>query len=421
MGTDVLLKHALLQAFRGRFRFHNNRFQECGETAVPPESGRDLPDKAWRVLGRQVMALHEAYTGSGGEFSHDQNPIHRHQAGYQFYYLPRNVFRIQHVLQSLPWQEGNGLAQIVGPAGSAGEDGSLKVLDLGCGTGAFSLALLSQLGEFRDKAPQSLRIVLVDQGRSLLHLAEANIRALAALALPGSALHLELRPEGVEAYLASESRRGFFDIVGGGMMLNEMALLAPRRGSRRAVRFVSPLMRLPRKGGLILFVEPGTRKGYMNLMALREQIEGLPILFPCPHARPCPMWGPKVSRWCHVTRPLPDDFAFDADLRRKGGLGFAMREINLAGLAFQHSVTGRLQYPFKKLRGNRVVSGFLPGKRGKAKRNSDARTGRASSPDSVVLQCGEKGRLKEIPAASMGAYPRGLWMDAGSGRKTGKN
>lgn len=420
MGTDALLKQALLQAFCGRFRFHDNRFQESQDPAGQHHRGRGLPDGAWRVLVRQVMALHEAYTGAAGEFSHEQNPLHRHQAGYQFYYLPRNVFRIQHVLQSLPWEEGKGLAQMAGNAVPAGEKGGLRVLDLGCGTGAFSLALLSRLGELPGQAPRTLRIVLVDQGRSLLDMARANIQALAALALPGMALQLEPRPEGVEAYLASESRRGHFDIVGGGMMLNEMALLASRRGSRRAVRFVAPLMRLPRKGGLIVFVEPGTRKGYMNMMALRGQMEGLPILFPCPHAKPCPMWSPKVSRWCHVTRPLADGFAFDAELRREGGLNFAMREINLVGLAFQQSSTGRLQHPFKKLRGARVVSGRLPGKRGKAGRKSDAKDRGASAPDAVVLQCGEKGTLKEVPAASMGAYPRGLWLVAATGRKTGR-
>jgi hypothetical protein len=263
-----------------------------------------------------------------------------------------------------------------------------------------------------------MHIVLVDQGRALLDMAVANIRAFAALSLQRLQLELEPRSEGVEAYLASEPRRAHFGVVGAAMMLNEMALLASRRDSRRAVRFVTPLMRLPREGGLVMFVEPGTRKGYMNLMVLREQLGVWPILYPCPHGRPCPLWSPRVRRWCHATRPLPSPFVFDDELRRLGGLEFGMRELNLAALAVQQGPAGSPRAPFRKVQGARVVSGLLPGRKQKNKARSPRGAEPAGAPPAlVVLQCMAQGRLQEVPAEPLGPYPRGIWLAERGGRR----
>jgi len=420
MRSNTELRQALLNGFLTRFRFADKRFQPSAKPdGQEPGGATALPDAAWRVVARQVMTLHEAYTGGGGTFGKESNPLHRHQAGYQFYYLPRNLFRVRHVLDSLPWQEGAGIGQLAGGRKGATDAGTLRVLDLGCGTGAFSLALLSSIvdGGGNGAAPAAMHIVLVDQGRALLDLAVANIRAFAALALPRLQLKLEPRPEGVEAYLASEPRRAQFGVVGAAMMLNEMALLASRRSSRRAVRFVTPLMRLPREGGLLMFVEPGTRKGYMNLMVLREQLGGWPILYPCPHGKPCPLWSSRVRRWCHATRPLPPAFVFDAELRQLGGLEFGMREINLAAFAVQQGHAGRPRAPFRKVQGARVVSGRLPGRTQKSKAKSPRGAEPAGAlPDLVVLQCVAQGRLRESPAEALGPYPRGMWLAERGGR-----
>ena len=417
MSSDELLKEALLLAFLQRFRLQKSRFVASPGTAkADGKASLNMNDNSWRAVGKEIMALHESYTGGGGQFSHEQNPLHRHQAGYQFYFLPRNLFRVRQVLENLPWQNGAGLAQLAAGFEDQSNRKSLNVLDLGCGTGAFSLALLSHVGNTGVKGTFAVNIVLVDQGRSLLEMAQANIRAFASRALPHVPLSLEPRPEGVEAYLAAEKRRGVFGVVGAGMMLNEMSLLASRRGGKRAMRFIKPLMHLPMPGGLVLFVEPGTRKGYMNLMTIRDQLDGHPILFPCPHNKPCPLWSPKVNRWCHSTRPIPQDWLFDEELRRSARLKFAMREINLAGLAFQTGAKGRVLPPFYKPLGARVVSGRLPQKRGKPGKVTE-KPGSASG--AVVLSCGDQGTIKEIPAESLGEYPRGLWL-AQAGRRTSK-
>ncbi len=110
MRSNTELRQALLNGFLTRFRFANNRFQALANPDGQEAGGaKALPDAAWRAVARQVMALHEAYTGGAGSFGKERTPLHRLQAGYQFYYLPRNLFRVRHVLDSLTCQEGAGI------------------------------------------------------------------------------------------------------------------------------------------------------------------------------------------------------------------------------------------------------------------------------------------------------------------------
>ncbi|MCZ6626685.1 MAG: hypothetical protein O7E56_00505 [SAR324 cluster bacterium] len=433
----ALLKRALLQAFQARFRFGRGRFVPLGKGGAAhvgrggvahaktagglahAETAGGLPAAAWRAAGREVLRLHEAYTLGEGVFAHEENPLHRAQAGYQFYFLPRNFYRVRHVLGNLPWREGKGLLDLGEPSKEEEAPTPLRVLDLGCGTGAFSLALLSLLAE-REKLATGgldLRLELVDQGRDLLQMAVGNIEAYARLALPNLTLRIELHPEGVENYLAAAGKGEGFAILGGAMMLNELNLLAPRRGTRRAARFILPLRRLAAPGGLMLFVEPGTRKGYMNLIAVREQLGGLPILYPCPHGRPCPMWTPRVRRWCHATCALPPAFLFDGELQRQGRIRFRMRELNLAALAVQNTASGQAATPFLQARGSRIVSGRLPARDAPQPDGGIDGEGRQ-----VVLQCRGDGSLGELSAERLGPHPRGLWLPSGGmpARRVGK-
>jgi hypothetical protein len=261
---------------------------------------------------------------------------------------------------------------------------------------------------------------LVDQGSALVALAEANLRGFAARALPAMPLQIETRVDGVERYLADEEMQGGFALVGAAMMLNELDLLGPRRVSTRAEGFAGALRRLVRAGGCVLLVEPGTRKGYMNLMALREHLRSWPILYPCPHGGPCPMWEPTVRQWCHATRPLPSGFFFDAEVRRFAELDFEMRSVNLAGLAFQAQPGARASLPFQAVRGARIVSNRMPVR--STKESGDPRPrkrgrGRPASrpaarprPPQVVLECGADGQLRERPAEGLGSTMRGAWV-----------
>ncbi|HUJ74012.1 MAG TPA: hypothetical protein VL359_04100, partial [bacterium] len=205
------------------------------------EGGAWEPHQAKRV-GRQILALHEAYTTGGGAFAHEENPIHSHLAGYQLYFMPRNLFRVYHTLLDLPWQPLPARQRLApwldeGPAGP-----TLRVADLGCGTGAFSLAVLSWLasllpgtshGSAAEELP-ALHLTLVDQGRTLLGLAQATLQACARQLLPGLRLSMEQHPDGVERHLAKSAPP--HAIVGSALMLNELRLLGPGRAAERPLR-----------------------------------------------------------------------------------------------------------------------------------------------------------------------------------------
>jgi len=253
------------------------------------------------------------------------------------------------------------------------------------------------------RRPPPLHVVLVDQSRELLALAEAALRTFAARALPGVPLTVETHPQGVEAYLAEEGG-ATFGLVGAAFSLNELKLLAPGRSSRRAQRFTDPVRRLTRPGGLMLAVEAGTRRGYLNLMAVRDQWRPRPILYPCPHGQDCPMFNARVTHWCHATVPLPRSFFFDEPLRERAGIDFRMRELNLGALAVQNLEGQAPGAPFRARSGQRAVSDPMPAR---------GAPGRAAERPRIVLVCGPQGRLSEIPAGGLGPHPRGLWLEGG--------
>jgi SAM-dependent methyltransferase len=392
-----------------------------GARAAPTLPALDA--RGWRGVGRDVLALHEGYTQRRGAFAHAANPIHTRLVAYQLYYLPRNWYRVHRVLDELPWDSRAGL-----PAPWLGGEGgrpTLRLLDLGCGTGAWSLAWLAWLAQRRaapapQGQPPAIELTLVDQGHTLLELAVANLEAFARRALPGVSLHCDVHADGVEAFLAQRPQGRAYAVAGAAMTLNELSLLGPRRVSERAAGLAAALQARLQPGGCLLFVEPGTRKGYMNLMSLRDQLLELPVLYPCPHNRPCPMWGGAVRHWCHATERLPADFFFDVALRQRAGLGFDMRDLQLAAFAAQAAPTGgpagTPAAPFRLRAGERIVSAPM-----RARDPSTApvppqavATG-AGAAARIVLSCAPDGLLHERPAPPGGPYTRGRWSEGSGG------
>jgi SAM-dependent methyltransferase len=420
-----------------------------GERTGPPPAARGpagppLTRGQWRRIGRQILALHEGYTTGRADFSHEQNPIHDRLAGYQLYFLPRNLYRALTVLEELPWRPGAG--QALADAWGAREPGAplLRLLDLGCGTGAFSLAWLAWLAQCfpGGTGAPALHLTLVDQGRALLGLAEANLRGFAARALPGVPLRIDFRADGVERFLAAEPQGGKFAVAGAAMMLGELSLLGPRRTSTRAARFSESLRRRVVEGGCVMLVEPGTRKGYMNLMALRDRLAGEPILYPCPHGKACPLWENRVRSWCHATQRLPEGFFFDGPLKRLKILDFEMRTLNLAALVYQVGRGGAPAAPFQARPGARILSEPLParagparagpletpgpGEKGRGRPHAGGRKARpaggapaepAPTAPRVLLVCAGDGRLEERPADIKGGPLRGRWIGAPNRRE----
>lgn len=412
---DEKMKASLEEAFFSLYSFGGRKFQKNTSHPQndPDNSGDFKSHKLWKVIGHEVLALNEAYTQRTVSFSHDKNPIHAKHAGYQFYFLPRNLFRVRHVFASLPWMEGS-LSSLLGHWMRANSEAEVfNLLDLGCGTGAFSLGFLEWIVS-RKKQGENLppiKLVLVDQGKNLMQIAVENIRTYARKALPDLPIEIELVSDGVEAFLGREGEK--YQLVGTAMALNEMNILASGRKKGKAERIVIPIRKKIKPGGVFIAVEPGTRKGYMNLMAMRDLMKEQTILFPCPHQKPCPLWDNRVSRWCHTTKEIPPNFFFDKELKQTGKIPLEMREINLAGLAFQ--ATTSTEPPFQKEETGRILSKALPKREsGKKETNTDetktkSKTFRGKDKTDqkakVMLVCTQEGKLEER-AVPEGYLPR---------------
>lgn len=397
-GDMAVWRESLEATFRHHFRWSRGGWRPGGSRGAAV-----LSPPGWRALVAEIEQLHAAYTRGEGEFAQARNPLRKRLGGYQFYFLPRNLWRVRHVLAHLPWNPEAGDT----PAAAWIGGGTLRVLDLGCGSGAFTLAVLAWLASQRGGQPgvAAVEAELVDQGHELLGLAEANIRELARVALPGMPVRLRRHAAGVERFL-ERGEAAPVHLAGGAMMLNEVGLLEPGRGSARAARLVSRARRLLHPGGVLLFVEAGTRKGYLHLMAVREQVLERPMLYPCPHNRACPMFDPRARRWCHATVRLPRPFFFDRELREQGGLRLGMQTLNLAGLAVQEVPDPQPRPPFARAEGSRVVSDPMPAQR----------PGAAGSR--VVLLCTPQGRLAEVQGERLAPPTRGRWWWPGPRRQS---
>ncbi|MDH4224173.1 MAG: hypothetical protein OEW12_00830 [Deltaproteobacteria bacterium] len=417
-----LLKASLQEAFDTKFRFTQKGFRPA--KGPPPHNPASLrpktprPDGAWQAAVFEITELHQAYTG-GGEFSGQRNPIHLRLGGTQFYYLPRNFYRVRHVLNNLPWKiQDNSLWQ-----GAFGSSQVFKMADLGCGSGALSLAVVSWLSEGGAGAGlREVEISLVDQGRGVLEMAGENLRTFAAKVLPGVKVNIHPHRNGLKSFLNRPEEQGKYHLAGAAMALTELETRGTH--SRRPAKSsgdgrdsmgeddseqthrtngLSRLIGLPKKGGLGLLVEPGTRKGYLNMLKVRDQLNNQAILYPCPHGLSCPLLDGAVTRWCHANLPLPDHFMFDDALKQKGKLSLHMEDLNLTGLVWQ---VGAFQpeYPFSVGHGGRVLSDVM---------SAGARKGGGGQVDAkqkILLVCMDDGKLAEIPAHLAPGIGRGGWV-----------
>lgn len=422
-----LLKDALLETVqpflpspghRKPQQSREGKFRNPAKPRGARGAGSLMGASQWGRVGAQIRTLHEAYTRRDAEFSLDQNPIHANMAGYQFYFLPRNFFRVVTVISELPWAPGTWRrGEPALSAWSEEVDGArwLRVLDLGSGTGAFSLAWLYFLAgrAVEGVLLPHLHLTLVDQGHGLLDLARATLLAFARRALPQLRLEITTHASGVEHFI-NEGAPNTYGVVGAGMMLNELGLLGPRRTTGRADWLAEALRRMTRPDGTVMLVEPGTRKGYMNLIPVRQHLSGWPIIYPCPQGGACPMWEPRVKNWCHARKGLPRDFFFDEALRRHGRLDLEMAAVNLSAMVWQAGRGRDSSTPFQAQPGMRVVSARLP-PRGKEGAASETATGAK-----VVLVCTPGGQLKEHPAEGLPPQTRGFWLEPQSATLEGE-
>lgn len=192
----------------------------------------------------------------------------------------------------------------------AGVTGGARALDLGCGPGPATAALLDRGFE---------AVVACDRAEDAL--------ALAASLDPTRVTTARWNAQ------ADAVPEGPFDVIFMGHLLNELwadaeeadALAQRRALCERALAQLAP-------GGKLILVEPALKATSRQALALRDALvgRGHTILAPCLHQGPCPALASERD-WCHTEQPWqPPEWT--AQITRQVGIG--RRSLKMTCLVF---------------------------------------------------------------------------------------
>jgi ribosomal protein RSM22 (predicted rRNA methylase) len=214
------------------------------------------------------------------------------RAGYLLYFLPLNFCKVQAVLERLP--------------ATFFKKHKLKVLDLGCGPGTFSLALMDFLARVVNKAKgerRDLDVLALDQNYHVLKDAQMlHEEALKNLKAKGHAIRLlfnartfDLRRGKPDTLLKNDQ----YDLIVASNFLNEWS---HSKGEER-VKFLEKIFqRHLASDGFLILMEPALQRHTRELQEVRDIIlkrKSLRLYAPCLHERPCPMLAVSDRDWCH--------------------------------------------------------------------------------------------------------------------------
>lgn len=189
-------------------------------------------------------------------------------AAYSLYFAPQTHARLAHLLAELPPFPSTALP--------------LRVLDLGCGTGAASWALLDHLGR------RPVALSAWDHSRPALRCLHDLFSEFRNARWPEATLRTQSTP--LEEFSVPSEK---YDVILLHYVLNELSAADRRRLLSRAARALAP-------DGRLLICEPLLHDEGDYLRDLRAYALGdlgLHLLAPCPHEHVCPLDGP-----CHDVR-----------------------------------------------------------------------------------------------------------------------
>ncbi len=227
-----------------------------------------------------VRRLSEGFTTGRPAVFADYLSDAKTAAAYGLFFLPQTLARTAEALRglSLPFTPPTA---------------PFRVLDLGCGSGAASLAAAAF---FREHAPEApLEITAVDHAASALQ----TVRETFDSVFPGTALLTKA------ASIDSFAPEGFHDLIVMSFSLNEVFPAPDTERSGELLRRLLAALR-PIPNGfppLLLVLEPAGTQTSPRLQKLRDRfaVEGASIYGPCPHAAPCPLTG-LCQGYCHDAR-----------------------------------------------------------------------------------------------------------------------
>ena len=220
-----------------------------------------------------------------------------HAAAYLSYFLPVNLSKIQVLLDELPNDSSHETP-----------DRPMAVLDLGCGPGTGSLALLDWLWHRSPDRAKSVSVLAADSSHASLQDAKRLWEAYCnEVGIPNAGLRCV---EGnLEHPLKGDLgkqivRGGPYDLIIMANCLNELFPTAGDPPVERAT-VVAQLLPFLAPHGTIMIVEPALRQTARALHQMRNHLlkQGLCTVYsPCLHEAACPALD-HPDDWCHEERP----------------------------------------------------------------------------------------------------------------------
>ncbi len=342
-------------------------------------------------LGQAVVKLSRLFTTSRATL-----PLHYlddpvYASAYLSYFLPVNLSKVQVLLDELPEDDC-----------MKASDRPMRVLDLGCGPGTGTLALLDWLWNRRPDQAAFVSVLAADTSRAPLqdmerlwdaYCREVGISSEGLRCVEGNLEHPLKGDLGKQM-----AGGGPYDLMIMANCLNELfpaSIDAPRE--RAAV--VAQLLPFLTPHGTIMIVEPALRETARTLHQMRNHLlkQSLCTVYsPCLHEGACPALD-HPDDWCHEKRPWetpPAIAAIDRDVGFiKDALKFSYLLLRTDGRTIvpRSPQTFRVVSELRELKGEKRA--WLCNETG---RPEVGRLDRKASPHNATLDAWHRGAIVQI-------------------------
>jgi ribosomal protein RSM22 (predicted rRNA methylase) len=350
------------------------------------------PEREFRgdALAQAVVDLSRLFTSARPSLPARYLNDPAHAAAYLSYFLPVNLSKIQVLLDELP-------SDILETAGRP-----MSVLDLGCGPGTGSLALLDWLWHRCPDRAQAVSVLAADSSHESLQDAEKLWEAYCReVGISGARLRcVEGNLEHpLKGDLGKQILRGGpYDLIIMANCLNELFPTAPDPPTDRA-GVIGQLFPFLAPHGTIMIVEPALRQMARALHQMRNHMlkQGLYTVYsPCLHEQACPALD-HPDDWCHEERPWqtpPSIAALDREVGFiKDALKFSYLLLRTDGctIVTRNPQTFRVVSELRELKGEKRA--WLCNETG---RPEVGRLDRKASPQNEALDSWHRGAIVQI-------------------------
>jgi ribosomal protein RSM22 (predicted rRNA methylase) len=313
-----------------------------------------------------------------------------HAAAYLSYFLPVNLSKIQVLLDELP----NDFLETAGRP--------MSVLDLGCGPGTGSLALLDWLWYRNPDGAKGVSVLAADSSNESLQDAEKLWEAYCR-EVEISGARLRCVEGNLEHPLKGDLgkqilRGGPYDLIIMANCLNELFPTASDPPAERAA-VVGQLLPFLAPHGTIMIVEPALRQTARALHQMRDHLlkQALCTVYsPCLHEQACPALD-HPDDWCHEERPWQTPPAIAALDREVGFIKDALKFSYLLLRTDGRTIVPRSPQTFRVVSELRELKGekraWLCNETG---RPEVGRLDRKASPQNEALDSWHRGAIVQI-------------------------